>query len=27
LDVFSARRALFERVNHRRTGITASLKW
>jgi cytochrome c oxidase subunit IV len=27
LDVFSARRALFERVNHCRTGITASLKW
>ena len=27
LDVFSARRALFERVNHRCTGITASLKW
>ena len=25
LDVFSARRALFERVNHCRTGITTSL--
>ena len=27
LDVFSARRAFLERVNHCRTGITTSLEW